>query len=85
MPLYEYECLDCGEISEILVTGVKPEASACKGCGGQNLKKLLSAHSSMSGSRKNTLPGTGDTVCCGTSPSEASCAEPGSCCGKTGM
>jgi hypothetical protein len=46
------------------------------------LKKLVSAHSSMSGPHKNRMPGLGDTSCCGSSPGEAGCAGPGSCCGK---
>jgi hypothetical protein len=28
------------------------------------------------------VPGPGDTACCGSSPDRASCAGPGSCCGK---
>jgi hypothetical protein len=27
------------------------------------------------------MPGHGDTSCCGSTPSEAGCAGPGSCCG----
>ncbi|MFO8113478.1 MAG: zinc ribbon domain-containing protein [Desulfosalsimonadaceae bacterium] len=84
MPLYEYKCVSCGEVSEILVRGGKNEDVACHRCGGRELEKIFSAHSSMSGSRKNTLPGASDTGCCGTSPAEATCAGPGSCCGKTG-
>jgi hypothetical protein len=43
---------------------------------------LLSAHSSLSGAGRQSIPGIGDTACCGSSPMEASCAGPGSCCGK---
>ncbi len=32
--------------------------------------------------KKNSMPGPGDTSCCGSAPSEAGCAGPGSCCGK---
>lgn len=81
MPLFDFLCLDCGKTIEILVAGSsdKPE---CPACGGSNLKKLLSAHSSLSGSTGQNMPGPGDTACCGTSPTQAACAGPGSCCGK---
>jgi hypothetical protein len=46
------------------------------------MKKLMSAHSSLSGSAAHAMPGPGDTVCCGSSPGHAGCAGPGSCCGK---
>ncbi len=82
MPLYDYLCLDCGKTSEILITG-SADIPRCTSCGGKSLKKLLSAHSSMSGRSKNSLPGLGDTACCGSSPGAgAGCAGPGSCCGK---
>ncbi len=82
MPLYDYLCVDCGKVSEILVTSVKDELQ-CHSCSSDNLKKMVSAHSSMSGPSKSSLPGPGDTSCCGSSPTEAGCAGPGSCCGKS--
>ena len=81
MPLFDYLCLECGESSEVLVTGSE-EKVQCGSCGSHNLKKLLSAHSSLSGPNKKRLPGPGDTACCGSTPGEAGCAGPGSCCGK---
>lgn len=81
MPLYDFLCLNCGQTSEILVAGSAVEPG-CPACGSSNLKKLLSAPSSLSGSAKNAMPGPGDTACCGTTPNLASCAGPGSCCGK---
>ena len=81
MPLFDFLCMDCGETSELLIAG-SGERPRCKTCGGHNLKKLLSAHSSLSGPNKNRMPGPGDTACCGLSPGQADCAGPGSCCGK---
>ena len=81
MPLYDYLCLDCAEVSELLVTG-SDEEPVCNACGSRNLKKMLSAHSSFSGTRAGSLPGPGDTPCCGSMPAQAGCAGPGSCCGK---
>jgi len=81
MPLFDYLCLDCGKSSEILVFG-SSDALQCKECGGSSLKKLLSAHSAISGPTKFGMPGPGDTACCGSSPVDAGCSGPGSCCGK---
>ncbi len=82
MPLFEYQCQDCGRIVEILVSNMKDEP-VCSACGSRRMKKLLSAHSSLSGPHKNNRPGLDDTACCGSRPDQATgCAGPGSCCGK---
>lgn len=82
MPLFDFSCDDCGQFSELLVTGNDIEPK-CKFCGSQNLKKQLSAHSSISGIARTKIPGLKDSTCCGSSPNESTCAGPGSCCGKT--
>ena len=82
MPLYEYLCVDCGDLSEILVMNQDVQV-ACEKCGSVNLKRMLSAPSSYSGSSTHSLPGAGDTACCGSTPASTGCAGPGSCCGKT--
>jgi putative FmdB family regulatory protein len=81
MPLFDYLCLDCGQVSEVLIStsDVLPQ---CENCSSSNLKKLLSAPSSLSGTTRRDLPGPGDTSCCGSTPGLAGCAGPGSCCGK---
>ncbi len=81
MPLFDYLCLDCKKSSEILVSGSNNQPH-CTYCGSQNMKKQLSAHSSFSGDSKSSVPGPGDTTCCGSTPDHAGCAGPGSCCGK---
>jgi putative FmdB family regulatory protein len=83
MPIFEYLCPDCGAMSEILVFG-ENETVHCKTCGGTKLRKMISAHSSLSGGAGQGFPGPGDTACCGASPATAGCAGPGSCCGKMG-
>ncbi len=83
MPLFDYLCLDCGRLVEILSSN-QAETPQCKTCGGVNMRKMLSAHSSLSGAQTHRLPGHGDTPCCGSTPSQAGCAGPGSCCGKAG-
>jgi putative FmdB family regulatory protein len=81
MPLFDYLCIDCGKLSEILVTA-SDDSAQCQSCSSSNLKKLISAHSSLSGSSVSNFPGAGDTACCGADPAHAGCAGPGSCCGK---
>jgi len=81
MPIYEYLCLDCGKVSEVLMTGTDDEP-VCHDCRSTKLKKLISAQSSYSGASNRGFPGAGDTACCGSSPDRAGCAGPGSCCGK---
>ncbi|OQX24008.1 MAG: FmdB family transcriptional regulator [Desulfobacteraceae bacterium IS3] len=82
MPLFDYLCTECGKISEILITGSE-DSTQCRTCGSRNLKKMLSAHSSLSGTSKNSMPGHGDTACCGSAPGQRDgCAGPGSCCGR---
>ena len=82
MPLFDFLCEDCGQTVELLVANHSDQPT-CSACGSSNMNKLLSAPSSMSGEVKPRMPGPGDTACCGSSPSQASCAGPGSCCGKT--
>lgn len=82
MPLYDYLCLECGKVSEILVAGTD-DSPRCQACGSGSLKRLLSAHAAISGVKGNRMPGPGDTACCGSSPGMAQgCAGPGSCCGR---
>ena len=61
MPIYEYMCRDCGQMSEFLVktmSGV--ENQTCPKCGSGDMEKLFSAPSLL---RENaTMPGH---TCCG--------------------
>lgn len=81
MPLFEFLCMQCGQLSEALVTSAD-EKVACRHCGSPKLKKMLSATSTFSGASRSRTPGPGDHSCCGSSPGSAGCAGPGSCCGK---
>jgi putative FmdB family regulatory protein len=80
MPIFEYKCQDCEKVSEILIVGSQ-DTPACGFCKSNNMEKLLSAHVSVSGPVKKSMPE--HTACCGSSPGQASdCAGPGSCCGR---
>jgi putative FmdB family regulatory protein len=81
MPLFDFLCLGCGRVSEMLLIG-SSEEPGCPECGSKHLKRMLSAPSSLSGVAQHSLPGAKDTACCGSAPGQgAGCAGPGSCCG----
>lgn len=43
MPIYEFKCLVCGEISEILVMGADDSIEMkCKHCKGEELERVMS-------------------------------------------
>ena len=42
MPIYEYRCQDCGELTEMLQRFDDPPLESCPECGG-SVKKLISA------------------------------------------
>ncbi len=76
MPIYEYECTDCGGEFEHLHASGGKGAPPCPDCGGTSAKRLFSSFSV-----NNSPSFGGGTTCCGSSdPSEAGCAGPGSCC-----
>lgn len=62
MPIYEYRCNQCGNISELLTgIGSKDDVTKCKNCGSNDLVKIMSAASF-------TFPDPGQppcTTCCG--------------------
>ncbi len=75
MPIYEYRCERCGQVSEYLIMN-RQEQMACKQCGSESLTKILSAHNTPSNTLRK-LPDPGSGSCCGT---PNSCGTPGSCC-----
>ncbi|MCF8069835.1 MAG: zinc ribbon domain-containing protein [Desulfobacterales bacterium] len=81
MPIYEISCDDCGFSGEIIIVN-SGDALVCPQCNSKNTARLMSPTSSLTGKTVPSVPGPGDTSCCGSSPSQAGCAGPGSCCGK---
>jgi putative FmdB family regulatory protein len=82
MPIYEIACDGCGYRGEVIVMSVDGPM-ACPDCGENSTRKLISATSSLTGRNSQSLPGPGDTGCCGHAPGHDGCAGPGSCCGKS--
>jgi putative FmdB family regulatory protein len=60
MPIYEYRCLQCGEISEIFLRSPNGQNVQCPACGGYKLDKLLSASYTL-----KTDVSTPGATCCG--------------------
>ncbi|MDD4953006.1 MAG: zinc ribbon domain-containing protein [Desulfovibrionaceae bacterium] len=79
MPIYEYQCPDCGRTFEEIV--LRNEAPKCPDCGGTRPARVLSASSSLSGRERAQTPGSTGHGCCGQRPSDRGCV-PGTCCGK---
>ena len=71
MPIYEYRCEKCGEVTEQLVLGTQ-ETPVCAHCGSADLVKLMSAANVGAGSPAASPPPAGS--CCGT---PGSCGSPG--------
>jgi len=46
LPLYDFKCLDCGNVEEVLVKGITNKY-VCKKCSSLNTKKLLAIFSVM--------------------------------------
>lgn len=83
MPIYEIRCESCGKSSEVLAISTR-DPLTCPDCGSTRTELLMSTTSSLTGRNAKAFPGPQDTACCGSSPSQAHCAGPGSCCGKMG-
>ena len=62
MPLFEYICRACGDISEQLVTGARKPA--CPNCGSRKLEKQLSTFSAAApAARAPAVPPCGSGSC----------------------
>lgn len=76
MPIYEYRCLECGKISEILLRNPDSGSIKCPVCGSENLEKLLSASYTI----RMSGPTLGRT-CCGRAErcEMPPCSQDGTC------
>ena len=78
MPLYEFQCADCGNVSEHIVSGSdKINGLACTGCGSTSLNKLISKSNIGTISSKNTQFGCDSPQRCG---GPDGCPNAGGCC-----
>jgi putative FmdB family regulatory protein len=81
MPIYEYQCQKCGEVSEVLMI-TKDDDASCSHCGSKDLTKLMSAHNTTSSSASFSAPVCGGCNTAGMCASQGGgmCGAPGSCC-----
>lgn len=79
MPIYEYVCLKCGNILELLQkVDENLVDEACVICGGTKFQKKISAANI---GKLSFAPETKESLCCGRSERPTGCT-PGSCCGE---
>jgi putative FmdB family regulatory protein len=77
MPIYEYQCPECGGIQETLILpGGQEETVQCRHCGASGMQRVLSAHAAPPTFRRPH----GQTCCgreerCSTPP----CSSGGTC------
>ena len=61
MPIYEYRCKECGDISEFLTGLGKEERISCQSCGSLEMERIMSMASFL-GQSMERAPGH---TCCG--------------------
>ena len=60
MPLYEYECKDCGAVFEAMVAFKDADKMVCEACGSKHVNRLASTFcSSVSGGSASPAPSCG--------------------------
>ena len=59
MPIYDFECRECGKVSEIFIREAG-QGACCPDCGSNNMERLISASYMI----KMNAPAPGIT-CCG--------------------
>lgn len=64
MPIFEFDCGECGATTECLVgVGRGPEVISCSRCGATNLKRRISAGNFSTSGRM--IASQGGRTCCG--------------------
>lgn len=69
MPIYDYKCDSCGEVTEFLLNSPDSNPGACPECGSKGMERMLSA---------SYMIKMGAPSSCGT------CCEPSSSCQESG-
>ena len=72
MPIFEYDCRDCGRHFEVLVRG-RDEAS-CPACAGRNLEKALSTFAVGAGGSQAAPAPAGACGRCGDPRGPGACS-----------
>ena len=72
MPLYEYDCKDCGQHAEVLVRG--QEEPHCPACAGTNLERVLSTFAVATCGREASSDGPAACGRCGDPRGPGACS-----------
>jgi putative FmdB family regulatory protein len=68
MPIYDYRCQVCGEITEFLISGARDSSTlACPNCGSYNMGRQISVPSLLKSTKNSGV------TCCGR---EERCEKP---------
>jgi putative FmdB family regulatory protein len=67
MPIYEFECEECGKVFEELVLGSNASNVKCKYCGSQKVRKLISQVAFKSSGKFVSASSSGCSGCSGGS------------------
>jgi len=65
MPIFEFQCEDCGEVFEELILGSNDDKVVCKKCKSPNVKKLISQVAFKSGNKFVSSLGSACSTCKG--------------------
>ena len=65
MPIFEFQCEDCGEVFEELILGNDSDKVICKKCKSSNVKKLISQVSFKSDNKFTSSVGSTCSTCKG--------------------
>ncbi|MCS7149220.1 MAG: zinc ribbon domain-containing protein [Caldimicrobium sp.] len=63
MPIYEFQCKDCGEVFEELVLGSNCQGVKCKRCKSSQISKLMSQVAFKSGGKFVSASGSACSSC----------------------
>jgi len=69
MPVYEYKCNHCGEVSEVFLKTLSPKDVHCDHCGSEKVEKMFSIPAAVKIAGTSPL----GTTCCGR---EERCGSP---------
>ena len=68
MPIYEFQCGNCGRVAEVLIrTSLEKESPECPECGSKQLERLISAPNIPRDTATVTPRCGKNTTCCGSS------------------
>ncbi|HWP96612.1 MAG TPA: zinc ribbon domain-containing protein [Syntrophomonadaceae bacterium] len=56
MPIFDFQCQDCGGKFDLMIRNKEKEEATCPSCHSRNIKQLLSGFNTGSGSGSSKVP-----------------------------